>query len=216
MTSYQDILIVEDLPDVAEWLHRVSQHCFAGAEIRSANSVSSTKSLLCDFTPQLALLDIGLPDGSGIDIMTDLLAINPSCTCIITTIFDDSAHLFDALKAGAKGYLLKDEPEEIFSQRLKGILDGQPPLSPSIARRMLTFFQPQNNSPTADITSREKEVLTLIAHGYSVRSTAESLALSHNTIAGYLKDIYRKLQINSRAEATMKAIEMGLIKPQKH
>ncbi|MBQ0760848.1 MAG: response regulator [Zhongshania sp.] len=211
MTPYQNILIVEDLPDVADWLYRVCGDCFEGADIRTANSISSAKSSISDWVPQLALLDIGLPDGSGIGIMDDIFAVNPSCQCVITTIFDDSNHLFDALKAGANGYLLKDEIETVFTARLKGILEGQPPLSPSIARRMLNFFQPQKAAPEAEITPREKEVLTLIAHGYSVRSTAESLSLSHHTVASYVKEIYRKLQINSRAEATLKAMELGLI-----
>ena len=211
MTPYQNILIVEDLPDVADWLYRVCESCFAGANIRTANSVSDAKSAISDWTPQLALLDIGLPDGSGIGIMADIFAIQPDCQCVITTIFDDSNHLFDALKAGANGYLLKDEAETVFTARLKGILDGQPPLSPSIARRMLSFFQPEKIIPETEITPREKEVLTLIAHGYSVRNTAESLSLSHHTVASYVKDIYRKLHINSRAEATLKAMELGLI-----
>jgi len=211
LTLYQNILIVEDLADVADWLYRVCADCFEGADIRTANSISSAKSSISDWVPQLALLDIGLPDGSGIGIMKDIFAVNPSCQCVITTIFDDSNHLFDALKAGATGYLLKDETEAVFTTRLKGILEGQPPLSPSIARRMLSFFQPQKTAPETEITPREKEVLTLIAHGYSVRGTAESLSLSHHTVASYVKDIYRKLQINSRAEATLKAMELGLI-----
>ncbi|MGB1457557.1 response regulator [Spongiibacter marinus] len=210
MNAITHILIVEDLPDVSDWLSRIAAQCFPDASVRRADSLASARELLPTWPAQLALLDIGLPDGSGVALIPEILAKNPQCSCVITTIFDDSEHLFAALKAGAEGYLLKDETTEVFSQRLMGILAGQPPLSPSIARRMLAFFRPQK-AIEYNLTARESEVLTLIAHGYSVRNAAESLQLSHHTVADYLKDIYRKLQVNSRAEATLKAVDLGLI-----
>ena len=215
MSAITHILIVEDLPDVSDWLATIASQCFPGARVRCADSLANARALLPDWPAQLALLDIGLPDGSGVALIGEILADNPQCSCVMTTIFDDSEHLFAALKAGAEGYLLKDETADVFSQRLLGILAGQPPLSPSIARRMLTFFRPQQTLET-HLTPREKEVLTLIAHGYSVRNAAESLHLSHHTVADYLKDIYRKLQVNSRAEATLKAIDLGLVSPRSH
>ena len=212
MSAITHILIVEDLPDVSDWLAIIAGQCFPEASVRCADSLASARELLPTWPAQLALLDIGLPDGSGVALISEILANNPQCSCVMTTIFDDSEHLFAALKAGAEGYLLKDETTEAFSQRLMGILAGQPPLSPSIARRMLAFFRPQQTAET-NLTARETEVLTLIAHGYSVRNAAESLHLSHYTVADYLKDIYRKLQVNSRVEATLKAIDLGLVTP---
>src|SRR5690606_35763773 len=127
-----------------------------------------------------------------------------------TTIFDDGDNVFDALRAGAQGYLLKDETDQQFIQALEGILAGRPPLSTAIARRMMDFFRPQ--TPNKVLSQRETELLILIAQGQSVRRAAEALGLTQNTAAGYLKNIYQKLQVNSRAAVTRKAIDLGLVK----
>ena len=131
---------------------------------------------------------------------------------MVTTIFEDDGHLFPALRAGAQGYVLKDLPQEQLAAMLVGIERGQPPLSPSIARRLLSFFNPPVPAASPDenpLTERETEVLRLIAKGFSVPKVAEQLGISRNTTAGYLKDIYRKLQVNSRAEATLAAARRG-------
>lgn len=209
--AFKDILIVEDLADVMAWLVTLSADIFSGSDIRCAATRGKAIAMLETWTPQLALIDLGLPDGSGVDVIQHLGERPSACICIVTTIFDDSEHLFGALKAGASGYLLKDDDEDIFRRQLGGILEGQPPLSASIATKVLDFFHAAATA-TAELTQREKEVLTFIAKGYSVRAAAEALQLSHHTVAGYCKEVYRKLHISSRAEATSKAITMGLVK----
>ena len=204
------VLIVEDIPEIRHWLGAVAEKVFDAAFVHLTGSVQGASELLRNFIPELALVDIGLPDGSGIDIIRQIKADCPTCLCVVTTIYDDSDHLFKALKAGADGYLLKDESEDSLAERLRGVLAGQPPLSPSIARRMLTFFHPADAGGVV-LTEREKEVLGLIARGYSVKHCAELLALSHHTVADYVKALYQKLQVNSRAEAALKAIDLGLI-----
>ena len=212
MSDFAPLLIVEDIPEVADGIVQACQRCFPGVTAHQADSLHAARQHMANQRFAIALLDIGLPDGSGLDLIPELLSANPSCYCVITTIFDDSEHLFAALKAGASGYLLKDEPPEVFSDHLQGILSGQPPLSARIARRVLGACKPAAQPPEIKLTMREADVLTLIAHGYSVRAAATSLGLSHHTVASYLKEIYRKLQVNSRAEATLQAHTMGLVR----
>ena len=128
----------------------------------------------------------------------------------MATVFDDDAHLFPALRAGAQGYLLKDQPPAAIAAALAGIAQGQPPLSPSIARRLLRHFQPVQEEPP--LRPREVDVLRLTAKGLTLAEVAEALQLSRHTVSGYLKDIYRKLSINNRAEAALEAARLGIVK----
>lgn len=208
-------LIVDDLSSSRDWLARALTLAFPGIALASAESLASAWPL-CQPAPELALLDLGLPDGSGIDLVRHLS--QQSSLCIVATVFDDDAHLFPALRAGAQGYVLKDQSPETLAEMLAGIVSGQPPLSASIARRLLRSFQPvaaPNDSveEAIDLTPREVEVLRLIAKGLSVLDVARLLELSRHTVAGYLKDIYRKLAVNTRAEATLVAIRHGLVAP---
>ncbi|MDX5298143.1 MAG: response regulator transcription factor, partial [Gammaproteobacteria bacterium] len=124
---------------------------------------------------------------------------------------DDDEHLFEALRQGADGYLLKDETDERMVHLLRQFAEGQPPLSASIARRILGSFHAPAGSE--GLTPREQDVLVLAAKGYSARQISDMLGLSPHTTAGYLKGVYRKLQVNSRAEATLAAIRLGLVAP---
>ena len=207
-----DILLVEDVPEVMGWLTGLVKTHFPGSALRSAESRERALQAVGQQAPDLALVDLGLPDGSGIDIIRAIKRQRPQSYCVVTTIFDDSDHLFSALHAGADGYLLKDEPEQEFVHHLRGILEGRPPLSAAIARKVLSVFRPVPEE-TVRLAPREEQVLTLIARGYSVRKAGEMLGISQHTVAGYLKTIYQKLQINSRAEATLKAVDLGLVAP---
>ena len=209
----EHVLIVEDLPRSQEWVHGAVRHAFGDARIHLADSVGAAELALAETRPDLCLLDLGLPDGSGLSLIDPIRRRNPNVLIVVSTIFEDDAHLFPALRAGAQGYVLKDLPQDRLADMLLGIERGQPPLSPSIARRLLSFFNPpQQPVPNASpLTDRETEVLRLIAKGYSVPKVAEQLGISKNTAAGYLKDIYRKLEVNSRAEATLEAARRGLV-----
>lgn len=205
-----DILLVEDVVDVKAWLTRLVHSHFPDSVVRTAESRAAALLAVAERAPCLALVDLGLPDGSGIDIIRAIKRASPQSFCVVTTIFDDSDHLFSALHAGADGYLLKDEPEEEFVHHLRGILAGRPPLSAAIARKILGVFKPVPEE-VVRLAPREEQVLTLIARGYSVRKAGEMLGISQHTVAGYLKTIYQKLQVNSRAEATLKAVDLGLV-----
>lgn len=210
-------LVVDDLPEARSWLCDALRHAFSGIDIREAGSLAAARAELKRvpaWRPEIALVDLGLPDGSGTDLITQLRASDPEVVTVVTTIFDDDTHLFGALKVGADGYVLKDQSRGQLVDMLAGIHAGQPPLSPSIARKLLQVFQEPKQDPPdseAQLTAREQEVLTLIAKGYTVGRVAELLGITRNTAAGYVKSIYRKLNVTSRAEATLAATRHGLI-----
>lgn len=215
MNVFSSALVVDDLPHCRSWVAQALSQAFPGIVIGMADTVEGGLRGVAA-QPPLALIDLGLPDGSGLQIIEALKRDVPQCVTIVSTVFDDDAHLFPALRAGAQGYVLKDEPIESLAAMLTGIVSGSPPLSPSIARRLLSHFQPNGVVSTASteqsLTVRENEVLRLIAKGFTVPQVAETLSLARNTVAGYLKDTYRKLRISTRAEATLEAARRGLVR----
>lgn len=197
-------LVLEDLPSARAMLVTTLQAAFPGIEVATAETLADARRAVAELVPEIALIDIGLPDGSGVDLIAEL-----ACPCVVTTIFDDDVHLFPALRAGASGYLLKDQPQDKLVDALRGILAGEPPLSPPIARRLLRVFRPEPASDVA-LAPRETECLALIAKGLTAPEVARHLGVSSHTVAGYVKSIYRKLNISSRAEATIEAVRRGL------
>lgn len=220
------ILIVDDHHSARAWLERAAASAFPEAQISTAADAAGARDALSQPVaqlPDLALIDLGLPDGDGTSLIALLKQRAPNAMAIVSTMFDDDGHLFPALRAGAQGYVLKDEPQASLIQLLQGIANGQPPLSASIARRMLLHFSaplqtlpPQTPAaapaaPQEHLTERENDALRLIAKGYNVPKIAELLGISKHTVAGYVRDVYRKLSVSSRAEATMAAAQRGLI-----
>lgn len=206
------ILLLEDHAPTAHWLHGIAQQAFPETDILHADCLAAARCHLQRTPCPLALLDIHLPDGNGIELIPLLKSRNPNAMAVMTTVFDDNQHLFDALRAGAQGYLLKEQPAAELVTRLRGILTGEPPLSPGIARRMLAHFHPAATQKNAALSPREQETLTLLAKGYSVKELARLLTISDHTAAGYVKTIYRKLNVSSRAEATLEASRLGLVR----
>ncbi|MDF1763604.1 MAG: response regulator transcription factor [Oleibacter sp.] len=208
----KNLLIIEDLPEVARWLVNIVLRIFPEADVRVTITLVETKKIMETFIPDLVLIDLGLPDGDGSTMIPYIKSKNPEVYCVVTTIFDDASHLFPALRAGADGYLLKDDEDQQFAAALEGIISGRPPLSASIAQMMLKQFRPVTDIEVS-LTCREEDILVLIANGYSVKRAAESLGISAHTASGYLKSLYQKLQVTNRAEAALKAVNMGLINP---
>lgn len=205
-------LIVEDLPASARVLATALTQAFPGIGITVAGTLAEARSQVHASRLDIALIDLNLPDGSGVDLIACLLQQLPDCHRIVTTIYADDRHLFPALQAGAQGYLLKDQPVERLVAALQALDRGEPPLSPAIAQRLLRTFNDGSSDDKTPLTSRETETLTLIAKGLRLSEVAELLGVTRNTAAGYVKNIYRKLNISSRAEATLEATRMGLIK----
>ena len=208
---FRRALVVDDLVASRDWLELALREAFAGIEVSTAGSLAEGL-LAAQQAPDIALVDLGLPDGSGVQLIEVLRRAQPPPLCVVATVFDDDGHLFPALRAGAEGYLLKEQSRETVVESLRGIVEGRPPLSPSIARRLLAHFRPPPAAPDpAPLTARETDVLRAIAKGYTVQQAAGLLSLSPHTVAGYLKEIYRKLAVGSRAEATIEAARRGLI-----
>lgn len=217
MSDYARALVVDDLAPSRQWLAQALRAAFPGIDILPAANLREARALI-DPPPPLALIDLGLPDGSGVELIEALQRAGADTLCIVATVFDDDAHLFPALRAGAQGYVLKDQAPEALAEMLRGIAAGRPPLSPSIARRLLRHFQPMPApTPAAGedphLTPRETDVLRLTAKGLTLVEVAEALAISRHTVSGYLKDIYRKLSVSTRAEAALEAARLGLVAP---
>ncbi|MFY9511012.1 MAG: response regulator transcription factor EmbR [Rubrivivax sp.] len=213
----KNILLLEDLPEIRVWLRKLVLQVFPAAQISESARVHDAISLVSAVKFDLALIDLGLPDGSGVDVVTKLRDVQPDAQSVVVTIHDDDEHLFPALQAGAFGYILKEQPRELITEQLQRISQGEPPLSPSIARRVMAHFstkaKPQANAlPHVSLTDRESEVLLRVAKGYTLPEIGVQLGLSRHTIADYVKQIYRKLNVSSRAEAALEAQRMGLFR----
>ena len=207
--------VLEDIPATLAWLTDLLLEVFPGIEVQTAPAIAPARRVLAHYQPQIALVDLGLPDGSGVDIIRQLNKSAPDCQIIVTTLYADDQHLFPALRAGAHGYLLKDQPREKIKAGLEQMVSGEPPLSPVIAQRLLRVFSAQTQDASVDgrLSPRETEVLTLVAKGLRLPELVEKLGITRNTAAGYIKSVYRKLKVSSRAEATLEATRMGLVNP---
>lgn len=206
------ILIVEDVAETRNWLARIAEEAFPGCTISYAGSVRGALAEVRHEEPDVALIDLGLPDGSGIDVLRELRLVKPDALCVITTVMGDDANIVAALSVGANGYLLKEQPAERISRQLSQLAEGIPALSPSIAQRLMEHFQHTGPATNEDgeLTVREKEVLAFISRGMRNSDVARQLGMAEATVATHLKSIYRKLGISSRAEASWHAARMGL------
>ncbi len=210
------VLIIEDIAETALWLKERVKNVFTNCNVTLCYSIKEARAKIESDQFAIALIDINLPDGSGIPLIKAFKHMQRESIAVTVTIYDDDDHVFDAIRAGADGYLLKDLPADRFEEKLERIFYGEPALSPSIARKIIKSFSEAHEArrsidPKIHLTKRETEVLTLLAKGLTRPEIAELLELSPNTIAKYVKDIYRKLGVSSRAEMTVQACGMGLV-----
>jgi DNA-binding NarL/FixJ family response regulator len=252
------VLIVEDNPVARTFLSRVVRESFSdelliseASDLESARRLilrSQDMNVALEFaaTPskpddassplfKLVMVDLELPDGNGMELLNEL-ARYPS-TKIVTTLHSDDEHLFPALQCGADGYLLKEDRFEVLVEELQKIVRGQPPLSPAIARRLLTHFRHgstsedhiapdggagfQSSRPDAAprdtsaslgrLTPRENEVLTYLSKGFTIKEIAKLMGIKWFTVNDHVKSIYKKLNVSSRAEAAVLAMRQGLL-----
>ncbi|HET9642083.1 MAG TPA: response regulator transcription factor [Burkholderiaceae bacterium] len=213
----KNILLLEDLPEIRAWLKVLVTQVFPDAHISESARVHDALELVSALKFDLALIDLGLPDGSGVDVVAAMRESQPEAQAVVVTIHDDDEHLFPALQAGAFGYLLKEQARELLTEQLQRISQGEPPLSPSIARRVIAHFAAQakpreSMMPHVQLTERESEVLLRVAKGFTLPEIGLQLNLSRHTIADYVKQIYRKLNVSSRAEAALEAQRLGLFR----
>lgn len=206
------ILIVEDVAETRQWLAEIARAAFPGCQIEEAASMRAGLAAVAGSDFDLALVDLGLPDGSGLEVLRNLRLLCPRTISVVTTVMGDDAHIVAALSAGAQGYLLKEQPAEQLTRQLVQLTEGICALSPSIARRIMEHFRLTGPSAGSDgeLTPREKEVLALISRGLRNIDVARSLNIAESTVASHIKTIYRKLDISSRAEASWHASRLGL------
>jgi two-component system, NarL family, nitrate/nitrite response regulator NarL len=240
------VLILEDNPVARSFLCRVVRESFSDANhITEAGDLETARKHIAiaggptglhGVDPfKLILVDLELPDGNGMELLTEL-AQYPA-TKIVTTLYSDDEHLFPALQCGADGYLLKEDRFEVLVEELQKIVRGQPPLSPAIARRLLTHFRsgspgdgppdsgfmnatgfttskpvPIEKAPDHErLTPRETEVLTYLSKGFTIKEIASLMGIKWFTVNDHIKSIYKKLNVSSRAEAAVLASKQGLV-----
>ena len=243
-----NVLIVEDNPVARSFLSRVVRESFsdriditeAGDLEAARRCVAATGGATATVVAfKLVLVDLELPDGNGMELLAEL--VRYPATKIVTTLYSDDDHLFPALQCGADGYLLKEDRFEVLVEELQKIVRGQPPLSPAIARRLLTHFRhgigtsatpgqpsseplpsafqssrpmPLGKGPRLDheeLTPRESEVLTYLSKGFTIKEIASLMGIKWFTVNDHIKSIYKKLNVSSRAEAAVLASKHGLV-----
>ncbi|MEO1244174.1 MAG: response regulator transcription factor [Pseudomonadota bacterium] len=207
------IFVVEDDAStramLVDKISRSKRHRVVGA----VGSLASARRTLAKWNPDILLVDLQLPDGNGIDLISEQTLRNPGLPILVISIFGDEERVISAIGAGAQGYLLKDDDEDIILDAVDRLLRGESPISPSIAAHLIHRFRqlapnPQNTHPLSD---RELEVLQLASKGLSYRETAALMGVSVNTVGTFTKRIYTKLAVSSRAEAIFEARQMGLV-----
>jgi DNA-binding NarL/FixJ family response regulator len=198
----------------------------ASAPDMTLSGVASTRSgglqMLEGEPSDVLLVDLGLPDGSGIDVIRAAHVRWPKCNTMVSTAFGDEMHVMQSLEAGAVGYLLKDSAPERLVLEIRNLHAGGSPISPLIARQVLTRFRPPALAPAsvgesgpktvrAVLSGRETEVLELITKGFSTGEIAALMSVSQHTVLTYVRRIYSKLEVNSRTEAIYEARNQGLL-----
>jgi DNA-binding NarL/FixJ family response regulator len=174
---------------------------------------------LVDLLPDVVLLDLGLPDGSGIAVIEAVRAKVPHCRILVFTVFEDRASVLGTLKAGADGYILKDTSAEMVLGHVRAVMAGETPISARAAGHLLTLVRddpppasPEQAKSVPHLSPRERELLEYLARGLSRKEVARLMELSPYTVAEYMQGIYRKLQVRSRGEAVFEAVQAQLIK----
>lgn len=190
-------------------------------------SISGTKAdglkILNDAQVDVLIVDLGLPDGSGIDIIVAAHKKWPECNLMVSTTFSDETRVMQSLEAGATGYLLKDSAPNNLINEIRSLHSGGSPISPLIARKILTRFQDERkelaakddanaHNETVSLSKREQEVLEYITKGFSANEIASLMLVSPHTVLTFIRRIYAKLRVTSKAEAIYEARHQGLLK----
>ncbi|WP_395651555.1 response regulator [Brevundimonas sp.] len=206
------IAILEDDPAIRDHFSEIIGSSDDLALCATASMIAEV-SLLIAGRPDLLLTDIGLPDGSGLDVLPAIKAAT-GCRALVITAFGDRDTVVAAMKAGADGYLLKDSPATVILDGIRVTLDGGAPISPAAAVYLLERLRAaptpsRREDPSEPLTTRETELLTIFARGLSYKEAARILGISPLTVGNHVKSIYRKLEVNSRGEAVYEAVRQG-------
>jgi len=200
------VAIVEDNTALAASLRRMLNESGVCECVGTSPTAEDALRSIPRLSPDVVIMDIELPDLSGIACTARLKQIDPALQILILTVYNDNRKIFEALEAGASGYLLKrSSPDEIV-RAVRDVKEGGAPMSAEIARKVVQSFRkpvPAGDG-VASLTGREAEILALLAKGYASKEIADQLSISHRTVCGHLGKIYEKLHVRSRTEAVIK------------
>lgn len=217
------LLIVDPDPVEQHRIAQIVQTLWPEITIAIARTVKDGLASLAEHLPSLIISELHLPDGKGLEILERMKHQHPQSQRIIFTRIDEDTHVFTALAHGLDGYMLKDEGDAAIKRMLAHIATGQPAISTPILRQVIRYFEtkaPDSQANTADenalaetigLTPREIEVLRLLSRGYDRHQVASALYIKPSTVAGHIKAIYLKLNVSTRAEATLAAVKLGLV-----
>lgn len=209
------VAVIEDDPSSLERITLALSETSDISIVAIARNVANGSELIEAGGFDVLLCDLGLPDGSGITLIRQAALKYKNIDIIVITIFAEQNKVMDSIKAGARGYLLKGENFEQCAESIREIRRGGSPISPAIARQLLKEFQPKEPSKQSEthqaLSKRELEVLNLLARGFSFIEIGEFLGITRSTVATYVKNIYQKLEVNSRSEAVFEASSLGII-----
>ncbi len=213
------VILVEDDDHTRERLARAIAGHPQPRLLGSGATCDEGRALLGKLPADVLITDLGLPDGSGIDLIREARDRNPKMLTLVITVFGDESHVIAAIEAGAMGYLLKDGTADYIGSSILEMIAGGSPISPPIARYLLRRFRTpappageRSPAPTPQLSEREHEVLQLIVKGFSYAEIAGLLGLSAHTVTTHVRGIYRKLAVHSRGEAVYEALATGLVK----
>ena len=210
------VAIVEDDPRT----RRRFEHALERADrlwlAYSAGTVGEMVAWLRDHRVDVLLVDLGLPDGSGLQVISHCRKLSPGTEIMVISMFGDEANMMRAFEAGARGYLLKDGTEDDLADHVLSLNAGGSPMTPIIARQLLTRLSPAPATTSAlpvdaTLTARERDILAKLARGYTYAETAEILGISPSTVQSHVKNIYSKLAVHSKTEAIHEARQLGLL-----
>lgn len=214
----QDIrlIVVEDDPQMRQRLDTAFVGSGGVTVLAWAATAAQGIAALDGAEPDVLLVDLGLPDASGISVIQHAHARYQQCDIMVVTVFGDQRNVLESIESGATGYLLKDDTQTDFVARIRELRDGGSPITPIIARQLLQRLQPSpSQGGTEDgasvLSPRESEVLNLLSRGFAYQEIARLLDVSPHTVGTYVKRLYEKLQVRSRGEAVFEAQRMGLL-----
>jgi DNA-binding NarL/FixJ family response regulator len=184
----------------------------------SCGNLAQGREQLAIQSPHVLLVDLGLPDGHGVELIRTARHKNQHTEIMVISVFGDERNVINAIEAGATGYLLKDGDSSYVGKSVMELMAGGSPISPSIARHLLKRFSiapeaeaPKDDESTPYLTKREIDVLNAVAKGLTYVEIADVLNMSPHTVTSHIKNIYRKLEVRSRSEAVFEAVQLGLI-----
>ena len=214
MTPTHRVLLVDDHPLFRDGVRAA----LAGAEdlevVGEAEDVAGAVALAAELAPDVVLMDLGLPDGSGIDATRAILAATPSVRVLVMTMTSDDEAVVAAMRAGARGFVVKGSGRADLLRSVRSVADGQAVFGPDVADRLTAYFSSLGSLPGRNafpqLTEREREVLALMARGFDNRRIARELFLSDKTVRNHVSNVMAKLDAQDRAEAVLRARNAGL------